>query len=52
IGPVAIVVSTGGWAIYESGIMGELSTEEEHAVLLVGYDETSGEDYYLIRTSY
>lgn len=59
MGPLVVSVSTAGWALYEGGVFENVDDSPSafdinHAVVLVGYgtDETTGEDYWLIRNSW
>ena len=59
LGPVIVNVASDTWRFYESGVfvphghsIGQ--TDINHVVVLMGYgtDETTGEDYWLVRNSY
>jgi KDEL-tailed cysteine endopeptidase len=54
-GPVAIAVDAGGlqWQLYFGGIMKWLcGTSLDHGVLLVGYGNDKGTDYWLVKNSW
>jgi len=58
-GPVIVNVASDPWTNYESGVFSAhghttANTDINHVVVLMGYgnDETTGEDYWLVRNSY
>lgn len=38
-GPVSVCLDASNWSFYKSGIFSNCGTVQNHAVLLVGYDE-------------
>jgi len=58
VGPIAISVDASNWSPYESGIYAGCSYAKnismDHAVQAVGYghDETSNQDYWIVRNSW
>ncbi|CAB9512541.1 Senescence-specific cysteine protease SAG39 [Seminavis robusta] len=59
VGPVIVNVAADPWRFYESGVFTPRGhsvgqTDINHVVVLMGYgtDETTGEDYWLVRNSY
>lgn len=57
LGPIAISVDASLWSSYESGVFdgcNQKNPDIDHAVVLVGYgtDETTGQDYWLVRNSW
>jgi len=55
VGPIAISVDASSWGAYESGIFDGCnlaSPDIDHAVVLVGYGEENGSNYWLVRNSW
>jgi len=54
--PISITISaSSSWAHYESGVYDDPSCKEgklDHAVLLVGYDKTGHEPYWIVKNSW
>eukprot|EP00929_Paragymnodinium_shiwhaense_P031653 TRINITY_DN17686_c0_g2_i8.p1 TRINITY_DN17686_c0_g2~~TRINITY_DN17686_c0_g2_i8.p1 ORF type:complete len:387 (+),score=71.72 TRINITY_DN17686_c0_g2_i8:190-1350(+) len=56
-GPVVVTVAAASWLLYDGGIFdGELGmgcgADLNHQVLLVGYGQDKGDNYWLVRNSY
>ncbi len=54
-GPVAVSVDASTWSSYKSGIFNgcnQTNPDINHAVVLVGYGEDSGQKYWLVRNSW
>jgi cathepsin L len=57
MGPVAVSVAASSWGLYKGGVFDDSKDEHRdinHAVVLEGYgtDESTGEDFWLIRNSW
>ncbi len=54
-GPIAVSVDASTWSSYKSGIFNgcnQTNPDINHAVVLVGYGEDSGQKYWLVRNSW
>eukprot|EP01006_Ploeotia_vitrea_P031905 TRINITY_DN64193_c0_g2_i1.p1 TRINITY_DN64193_c0_g2~~TRINITY_DN64193_c0_g2_i1.p1 ORF type:complete len:375 (+),score=16.01 TRINITY_DN64193_c0_g2_i1:36-1160(+) len=54
-GPISVSVDASTWGAYSSGIFdgcNQVKPDINHAVVLVGYGEDNGENYWLIRNSW
>jgi cathepsin L len=54
-GPIAVSVDASTWSSYKSGIFNgcnQSNPDINHAVVLVGYGEDSGQKYWLVRNSW
>lgn len=52
-GPISIAVDATSWQTYNGGIITDcISSQIDHAVLAVGYDETAATPYWIIKNSW
>lgn len=55
VGPIAVSVDASTWHSYAGGVFDGCNQENpdiNHAVVLVGYGEENGQDYWLVRNSW